>query len=164
MTLKATPSLTSADVLPQTAIQSASTETFIVPAQGKNVAGGMEWLRLLFSKEASEFFAENVQSPTVVAGVGEGVTFGAAFTSAQEADLAAGNDKFSGARFAGWYPDLDEESKLQFSMLLTGQASVDDVISTLQDLTDQIRDDESIPKFTREAPTSGATPVATPAG
>jgi N-acetylglucosamine transport system substrate-binding protein len=161
MTLKAVPSLTANDVLPQTAIQSAAGETFIVPADANNVAGGMEWLRMLFSKEASEFFAQNVQSPTVVAGVGEGIDLGAAFSSAQQADLDAGENKFSGARFPGWYADLDEESKLQFGMLLTGQTSVDDMISTLQDLTDQIREDDSIPKFTREAPT--ATPAATPA-
>jgi N-acetylglucosamine transport system substrate-binding protein len=161
MTLKAVPSLTASDVLPQTAIQSAAGETFIVPADANNVAGGMEWLRMLFSKEASEFFAQNVQSPTVVAGVGEGIDLGAAFSSAQAADDAAGENKFSGARFPGWYADLDEESKRQFGMLLTGQTTVDDMISTLQDLTDQIREDDSIPKFTREAPT--ATPAATPA-
>jgi N-acetylglucosamine transport system substrate-binding protein len=157
MTLKAMPSLSANDVLPQTAIQSAAGETFIVPAQGKNVAGGMEWLRMLFSKEASEFFAQNVMSPTVVAGVGEGVDLGPAFSSAQAADLAAGTNKFSGAQFTR-YADLDDESKLQFDMLLTGQTSVDDMISTLQDLTDQIREDDSITKFTREAPS--ATPAS----
>jgi N-acetylglucosamine transport system substrate-binding protein len=163
MVVKAFPSVTAEDVLPQTAIQAAAGETFIVPAQAKNVAGGMEYLRLLFSIEAAEFFAENVQSLTAVKGAGEGKDFGSAFNSALVADSDAGDNKFSGARFPGWYADLDEESKLQFGMLLTGQASVDDVISTLQDLTDQIREDESIPKFTREAPASGATPVATPA-
>jgi N-acetylglucosamine transport system substrate-binding protein len=163
MVVKAMPSLTANDMLPQTAIQAAAGETFIVPAQGKNVAGGMEYLRLLFSIEAAEFFAENVQSLTAVKGAGEGKDFGSAFNSALVADGEAGDNKFSGARFPGWYPDLDEESKLQFGMLLTGQASVDDVISALQDLTDQIREDDSIPKFTREVPTTVTSPVASPA-
>lgn len=168
MTVKAVPSLTTSDVLPQTAVQSGAGETFIVPAQGRNVTGGMEYLRLLFSREASEFFAENVQSLTVVSGVGEGKDFGSAFTSALQLTSEAGDNTISGARFPGWYADLDEESKNQFGLLMTGQTSVDDMVSTLQDLTDQIRGDDSIPKFTREAPSATpaspqASPAATPA-
>jgi N-acetylglucosamine transport system substrate-binding protein len=163
MTINAVPSLSTEDVLPFAAIQSAAGETFIVPAQAKNVPGGMEYLRLLFSKEASEFFAANVQSPTVVAGVGEGIDLGTAFSSAQAADAAAGSDKFNGLRFPGWYSDMDDESKLQFDLLLTGGASVDEVIETMQQLTNDIRDDESIPKFTRELPAAPAAPAASPA-
>ncbi|HVL22576.1 MAG TPA: N-acetylglucosamine/diacetylchitobiose ABC transporter substrate-binding protein [Thermomicrobiales bacterium] len=161
MTVKATPSLTGSDALPQTAIQAAAGETFIVPAQAKNAAGGMEWLRLLFSKEAAEFFAEQVQSLTAVKGAGEGKDFGTAFNSALEANSAAGSDTFPGSRYAGWYSDLDEETRNQFGLLMTGQTSVDDMVSTLQDLVNQIREDDSIPKFTREAP--AASPEATPA-
>ncbi len=159
MTVQASPSLTTEDTLPQTAIQAAPTEDFIVFSQGKNIQGGKEYLRLLFSQEAAAFFAENVQSLTSVAGVGEGVDLGTAFNAALAADQAAGDDKFV-ARYAAWYADLNDESKNQFSLLMTGQASVDEVAQALQDLANQIRDDDSIPKFTREAP---ATPVATPA-
>lgn len=149
-TINAVPSLTDSDVIPFAGIQSAAGETFIVPSQGNNVQGGKEYLRLLFSKEASEFFASNVYSPTVVAGVGEGIDLGAAFSSAQAADIAAGEHKFTGMRFAGWYPDLGNESRDQFGFLLTGQTSVSDMVEYLQDLTNEIREDDSVVKYTRE--------------
>lgn len=165
MTVKPTPSLSADDQLPQSAVQAGAGETFIVPANGNNVAGGMEWLRLLFSQEAAAFFAENVYSMTVVAGVGEGQDFGAPFNSALAVMNAAGADTFVGARYPGWYSDLDEESKYQFGLLMTGQTSVDDMCNALQDLVNQIREDDSIPKFTREAPSATPTtsPEATPA-
>jgi len=162
MTVKAIPALVAEDALPQTAIQAAAGETFIVPSQGKNVAGGMEYLRLLFSKEAAEFFAENVLSLTAVKGAGEGKDFGSAFNSALAADAAAGSDKFSGPLFTGWYSLLEEEHKNQIGLLMTGEASVDDVITTMQDLVNEVRDDDSIPKFTRQAPGAVASPVASP--
>jgi N-acetylglucosamine transport system substrate-binding protein len=158
MTVQATPSLSANDALPQSAVQAGAGETFIVPANGANVAGGMEWLRLLFSQEAAAFFAENVQSMTVVAGVGEDQDFGSAFNSALEVMNAAGTDTFVGSRYPGWYSDLDEETRYQFGLLMTGQTSVDDMANTLQDLVNQIREDDSIPKFTREAPE--ATPAS----
>lgn len=163
MTVKAIPSLSADDQLPQTAIQAAAGETFIVPSQANNVAGGMEYLRLLFSVEAAEFFAENVLSLTAVKGAGEGKDFGSAFNSALAADADAGSDKFSGPRFPGWYALLDEENKNQIGLLMTGEASVDDVISTMQELVDEIREDDQTPKFTREAPVPSGSPVASPA-
>ena len=164
MVVQATPSLTSSDAIAQTGIQSGAGETFIVPT-GKNPKGGMEYLRLLFSKEAAEFFAEHVQSLTVVAGAGQGKDFGSAFNSALVADTAAGDNKFDGCRYPGWYSDLDDESRNQFGLLMTGQTSVDDMISTLQDLVNQTREDDSTPKFTREVPKTqspGASPVGSP--
>lgn len=159
MVINASPGLGPDDALPQTAGSISAGETFIVPT-GKNPLGGMEWLRLLFSLEGGKTFSELTKSLTVVTGSGDGLDLGAAFTSAQEGIAAAGANTWS-TRYTGWYPDLDEESKNQIGLLLTGQTSVEDAVSTLQDLTNQIREDDSIPKFTREAPS--ATPAASPA-
>lgn len=163
MVINASPSLSADDKLPQTAGSISAGETFIVPT-GKNPKGGMEWLRLLFSKEGGKAFSEATKSATVVTGAGEGLDLGTAFKSAQEGIKAAGSNTWS-SRYAGWYADLDDESKNQFGLLLTGQTNVDDMVSTLQDLTNQIREDDSIPKFTREAPSASpeASPAASPA-
>lgn len=177
MTAKATPSLAD-DMFPQTGITAGAGEGFIVPAQGKNVKGGMEWLRLLFSVEGAEFFAENVQSLTVVKGAGEGKDFGTAFNSALAAINDAGSDLFSGCRYAGWYTPLKEESEYQFGLLMTGGATAEDVSSAMQDAVNSTRDDDSIKKYTREKDeiivgegggtatpsASPASPAATPAG
>ncbi len=163
MTVNASPSLSADDKLPQTSGSISAGETFIVP-KGKNPKGGMEYLRLLFSKEGGKAFSEATKSATVVIGAGEGLDLGTAFKSAQEAIKAAGPNTWS-SRYSGWYADLDQEGQNQFGLLMTGQTSVDDMVSTLQDLTNQIREDKSIPKFTREAPSASpsASPEASPA-
>jgi len=157
MVVKASPALSADDVLPQTAASVSAGETFIVPT-GANPLGGMEWLRLLFSLEGGKTFSEFTKSLTVVTGSADGLDLGTAFASAQESIAAAGADTFVSQY--GRYVDLDEESTFQFGALLTGQTSVEDMVSTLQDLTDQIRDDDSIEKFPREAPAPAATPAA----
>jgi N-acetylglucosamine transport system substrate-binding protein len=163
MVINASPGLGPDDALPQTAGNISAGETFIVPA-GKNPNGGMEWLRLLFSKEGGKTFSELTKSLTVVTGSADGLDLGTAFASAQEGIKAAGNNTWS-ARYAGWYSDLADECQNQFGLILTGQTSVEDMISALQDVTNQIREDDSIPKFTREAPTASpaASPEASPA-
>jgi N-acetylglucosamine transport system substrate-binding protein len=160
MTVKPVPNLTAEDPLPFDTIEAYSGEVFIVFAQGKNVQGGKEWLRLLFSQEGAKFFSEATKSLTVVDGAAEGLDLGTAFASVDAAIKAAGSNTFT-TRYAGWYPDLDEESKLQVGNRLTGQATVEEVSQALQKLTDEIRDNPDIPKFTREAP--GASAAATPA-
>jgi len=158
MIVKASPGLGDGDALPQTAGNITAGETFIVPT-GNNPLGGMEYLRLLFSKDGARTFSELTKSLTVVADSAEGLDLGAAFGSALEGIAAAGTNTWS-SRYSGWYADLNEESKYQIGLLLTGGASVEDVVSTLQDLTDQIREDDSVTKFTREAPTASATPAS----
>lgn len=151
MTEQATPSLSSSDKLPQSAIQASAGEGFIVFAKGKNVKGGMEWLRLLFSKEGAKFFSQNTKSLTVVTGSADGLDLGTAFASVQAAIKAAGDNTFI-SRYAGWYADLDEESRTQFGNLLTGKSSVKDLTTDLQDLTNKIAKDSSIPKFKSTLP------------
>lgn len=157
MTIKAPPGFAEGDVEPQTAANISAGEAFIVPT-GPNPTGGMEWLRLLFSLEGGATFSELTKSLTVVTGSADGLDLGTAFASAQEAIAAAGSHTFT-ANYAR-YADLDEESKYQFGALLTGQTDVADMVATLQDLTDQIREDDSIQKFPSVAPATAATPAA----
>lgn len=157
LTINAFPGFAEGDVMPQAAASISAGETFIVPA-GPNPLGGMEWLRLLFSVEGGATFSEFTKSLTVVLNSAEGLELGSAFASAQEAITAAGTDTFTA--LYSRYADLDEESKYQFGALLTGQTGVEDMVSALQDLTDQLRDDDSIQKFPRTAPEAAATPAA----
>lgn len=146
LTLQPVPSLGPDDVLPFTATQAGAGETFIVFANGNNVQGGKEWLRLLFSQEGATFFSEATSSPTVVIGAAEGVDLGTAYGSAKAVMDAAGENRLV-SRYAGLYPDLNEAANTAFSDLLTGQKSADDVIAELQELTDQLREDPAITKI-----------------
>lgn len=52
------------DKLPFEAIRAGAGEPFIVPAKAKNVAGGLELLRIMLTKEASGKFAQTANSLT----------------------------------------------------------------------------------------------------
>lgn len=170
LTVQPMPNLTADDALPFTATQAGAGETFIVFANGKNVQGGKEWLRLLFSLEGARFFSEVALSPTVVTGSADGLELGSAFASAKAAIDASGEDRVL-SRYTGLYPDLDEATKAAFSELLTGQKSAEEVSADLQAMADKIREDDSISKI--EVPlypvwhsmsdSGDATPVASPA-
>jgi N-acetylglucosamine transport system substrate-binding protein len=151
MTVNAAPGIDENDVNPQTAANVAAGETFIVPA-GNNPLGGMEYLRLLFSKEGGRTFSELTKSLTVVTGSAEGLDLGTAFQSAQAGIEAAAGNTFTA--LYSRYADLHEESTFQFGALLTGQTDVETMVSDLQSLTDQLREDDSIQKFPREKPAS----------
>ena len=147
MVVAPTPSLPG-DKVPFEGIFAGAGEPFIVPAQGKNVQGGKEWCRLLFSKEGGAKFAELTSSLSVVQGSGEGLDLGTAFASTQAAIAAAGANTFS-ARYGGWYPSFENEAKLQMADLLQVKISVEEFQENVQQLADDLKADDSIPKFTR---------------
>lgn len=148
MVVAPSPSLAD-DVVPFTGIGAWAGENFHVSEQGANVAGGKEWLRLLFSKEGARFFSESTSSLTVVLGAADGLELGPTFTSTQDALTNAGDNTFA-SRYADWYPTLNTESRDQMGALLTGQISVEDYMNNIQAVADSVAADDSIPKYTRE--------------
>ncbi|MCC6793084.1 MAG: extracellular solute-binding protein, partial [Thermomicrobiales bacterium] len=147
MAVAPTPSL-DGDQLPFESIIATAGEPFIVPAQGANVPGGMEWLRLLFSKEGGRFFAEDTKSLSVVLGSGDGLDLGTAFASTQTAIANAGANTFPTARYQGWYKDLQDETRFQLLALMQTQISIEEFQDLAQEMADTVKDDEAIPKYT----------------
>jgi N-acetylglucosamine transport system substrate-binding protein len=148
MVVAPSPSLAD-DVLPFTAIGAWAGENFHVSAQGANVQGGKEWLRLLFSKEGARFFSESTSSLTVVIDAAEGLDLGPTFASTQDALSAAGDNTIA-SRYADWYPTLNTESRDKMGALMTGQISVEDYMNDVQAVADAVAADDSIQKYTRE--------------
>lgn len=149
MVVAPTPSLPG-DKVPFEGIIASSGEPFIVPSQGKNVQGGKEWLRLLFSVEGGKFFAENTKSLSVVQGSGEGLDLGSAFASTQSAIQAAAANTFPTARYGDWYADMEEEVKNALGSLLQKQISIEEFIDTAQEAADTVKDDDAIIKYHRD--------------
>ncbi len=147
MVVAPTPSL-EGDKIPFEGIFAGAGEVFIVPSQGKNVQGGKEWLRLLFSKEGGRKFSELTQNLTVVKGAAEGVQFSVATASVQSAIDAAGTNTFN-SRYHEWYKDLGDEVKQQMASLLQKQISMEEFMDAAQEAADTVKDDEAIPKFER---------------
>jgi N-acetylglucosamine transport system substrate-binding protein len=89
------PSLTG-DKLPFEAIRAGAGEPFIVPEKAKNKAGGMEFLRMMLTKEASGKFAATANSLTVLKdGVGSDVQLRPGTASTVTALTAAGTNTFN---------------------------------------------------------------------
>ena len=45
----------------------------------------------------------------------------------------------------------DTDSRDQFGLLMTGGATVDEVLQAIQESADAVKADDTIPKYTREA-------------
>jgi N-acetylglucosamine transport system substrate-binding protein len=147
MVIAPTPSLPG-DKIPFSGIFAGGGEPFIVPSQGKNVAGGKEWLRLLFSKEGGRVFAESTKSLSTVAGSGEGLDLGSAFASTQEVIAAAGENTYA-PRYQDWYTEFGDEVKNQLAALLQMQISIEEFQDFVQEAADTLKDDDTITKYTR---------------
>lgn len=138
------------DKLPAESIVATAGEVYIVPSKGKNVAGGKEWLRLLFSVAGGRFFAENTKSLSVVLGSVEGLQLGTAFASTQAAITAAGKNTFPEARYHTWYKaDLEEEAKNDLGAMIQGKLTIEDFKNKVQAVADKVKGDDSIPKYKR---------------
>ena len=82
--------------MPSEALHSTAGEPFIVPSQGKNVAGGKELLRTMLSKDAATNFAKTKLAPTIVKGLVPADGFGSTALVSQTNMLdAAGENIFT---------------------------------------------------------------------
>jgi N-acetylglucosamine transport system substrate-binding protein len=135
--------------MPVTALRAAAGEPYIVPSQGANVAGGKELLRIMLSTEAASNFTQTKLAPTIVAGLVPEDGFGStALVSQAEMLAAAGEDIFNFV-FVDFY-GMNQDQLPLWNSFLAGDSSVEDLTSGLQDITDRIRDDDSIPKIVVE--------------
>ncbi|HEX5503604.1 MAG TPA: N-acetylglucosamine/diacetylchitobiose ABC transporter substrate-binding protein [Thermomicrobiales bacterium] len=147
MVVQPTPSL-AGDKIPFTGINAYAGENFIVPSKGKNVAGGKEFLRILFSKEGARFFSQNTKALTAVLGSADGLDLGTAFASAQEAVKKAGDNTFV-ALYGTWYAKMMNDIKDQMGAMLTKQITPDQYMDKAQQIADATAKDSSIKKYHR---------------
>ena len=90
------PVVSSDSSLPWEALHSTAGEGYIVPSQGKNVAGGKEFMRAMLSKEAAVNFAKTKLSSTIVKGTVPEDGFGSTALVSQVKMLeGAGDNVFS---------------------------------------------------------------------
>ena len=148
MVVKPTPSLGGSDKVPFEGIQASAGEAFIVPSKGKNVAGGKEFMRILFSKQGGRFFAENTKSLTVVQGSADGLDLGSAFASVKAASDAAGPNTFI-ALYGTWYAKMADALKDQMGAMLTKKITPADFLDKAQQIADDTAKDSSIKKYHR---------------
>lgn len=132
----------------QKAVNANGGETYIVPAKGKNTAGGMEYLRALLSKESAKYFAENVRAIMPVTGGTEG----AKLSEGMKAGVAlADASKGVAINFnvTNWYSAISKEIEQRTGELMTGVIKPDEFIANMQKKADEVAKDPDVKKFTR---------------
>jgi len=143
------PLLSSDSKLPYETIYATPGEPYIVPAAAKNPRGGLEYMRIMLSKEGAKGFTEKVSSLTVVKGAAEGVELPPGLTSAKAVLEAAGDNVIS-YMWREWYGDMwNPGINAQMQDLLTGRKNVDQFAEGCEAEAKKVRDDDSVTKYTR---------------
>jgi N-acetylglucosamine transport system substrate-binding protein len=139
------PVVSSDSKLPWEAIHSTAGEGYIVPSQGKNVAGGKEFMRAMLSKEAAVNFAKTKFASTIVKGTVPADGFGSTALLSQIKMLeGAGSNvfTFSFVELYGMNPD----QLVVWNTFLQGGSDVATLTKGLQSITDKVAKDASSKK------------------
>lgn len=148
--LAPTPSVTGSDKLPFEAIRISAGEAYIVPEKAKNKAGGLEYLRIMLSKEGAKGFTEKSGNLTVVKGAADGLTLSPGNASVAAAAKAAGENIITKNFLEEWYKQLETELRTQTNALMFGRQSADQFCSNMQGKADATKSDSSITKQHRD--------------
>jgi N-acetylglucosamine transport system substrate-binding protein len=148
MVMGTVPALSGSDALPVTAVQAASSESFLVPSKAKNPSGGKEYLRILFSKASATEFAKANSTLPAVAGATDGLTLSTGLSSVRDAVSAAGNDTFT-YRFRTWYAPLAKAVDDATGELVNKRISPADWSTRIQKAADALAKDSTVTKYTR---------------
>ncbi|MBO3737042.1 N-acetylglucosamine/diacetylchitobiose ABC transporter substrate-binding protein [Actinoplanes flavus] len=143
------PSVTASDKLPATAMNAAAGEIYFASSKGKNPRGGMEYLRVMLSKEAATEFTRLTKSLTVVLGAADGVELSPGLSSANEALNKAGKDVFMGYLFDTWYKKLGDESLSAVNDLMFKGGDAQKFCDRMEAASQALAKDSSVQKQTR---------------
>ncbi|MBF8190677.1 carbohydrate ABC transporter, N-acetylglucosamine/diacetylchitobiose-binding protein [Nonomuraea sp. K274] len=143
------PDVTASDAMPYGAIQVGVGENFVVAAKGQNPRGGLEYLRVMLSKEGARGFTEKTKNLTVVNGAAEGLDLPAGLMSAARAQDAAGQNIITDARFEGWYKELFDYGTEQINVVMAGRSTPQEFCDRMQEKADAVKNDSSVAKQTR---------------
>ncbi|WP_433421319.1 N-acetylglucosamine/diacetylchitobiose ABC transporter substrate-binding protein [Microtetraspora malaysiensis] len=149
--MSATPSVSASDTMPYEAIRAVAGEPYVLPAKGKNVNGGLEYMRVMLSKEAAKAFTEKTKSLTVVVGSTEGLTLSPGTESVVAAQSAAGANVVTWSSFEQWYKELETELRKQTNALMFGRITADQFCANMQKAADKTKADSSVTKQKRTA-------------
>ncbi|MCG3040702.1 N-acetylglucosamine/diacetylchitobiose ABC transporter substrate-binding protein [Streptomyces fenghuangensis] len=139
--------LDDSDKMPFGTLWAQAGEPFIVPAQAKNPAGGMELLRIMLSKESAQNFSRLVKSLTCVAGATDGMKMSPGLASSSQALKDAG-DNVVNPRIFDWYQTLHKEQiGSVLAELLAGRMKPAEAMNKCQEYADRTAKDDSVRKY-----------------
>ncbi|GAA1716791.1 N-acetylglucosamine/diacetylchitobiose ABC transporter substrate-binding protein [Kribbella yunnanensis] len=134
--------------LPADCVQISASEAFIVPERAKNRVGGLEFLRIMLSKQAAGKFTELTGSQTVVTGAADGLELTPGAASSAALVKSGGADNWT-AYFSSWYAPLGEKVTSLFGELAAARISADDFCTAAQKAADAVAKDPQTKKQER---------------
>ncbi|MBO8185478.1 N-acetylglucosamine/diacetylchitobiose ABC transporter substrate-binding protein [Streptomyces spirodelae] len=147
MRVGATPSLDKGDAMPFGTLYAPPGEPYIIPAKASNRQGGLEWMRMMYSKKAAVNLFREVSSMPVVKGAIDGMKLPPGVNSAQQAVKAAG-DNIVIAFFKEWYADLWRvDFDAVIGKFMNGETSVKEATSAMQKAADRTAKDPDVTKI-----------------
>ncbi|MFE9332979.1 N-acetylglucosamine/diacetylchitobiose ABC transporter substrate-binding protein [Streptomyces sp. NPDC006925] len=147
MRVGATPSLDKGDAMPFGTLYAPPGEPYIIPAKASNRRGGLEWMRMMYSKKAAVNLFHEVSSMPVVKGAIDGMELPPGVDSAQQAVKAAG-DNIVIAFFKEWYADLWRvDFDAVVGKFMNGETSVKEAMNAMQKAADRTAKDPDVTKI-----------------
>jgi N-acetylglucosamine transport system substrate-binding protein len=146
-TVAPTPLLPGAQ-LPFDCTRLEAAEAFVVPADAANQVGGLEYLRIMLSKEGARKFTELTMAPTVVNGAAEGVDASPGLASSL-ALIESGGDNNWNYYFLIWYSPMRPKIETAVAELCAGRVSADEFCDQCQQAADETAADPATQKRTR---------------
>jgi N-acetylglucosamine transport system substrate-binding protein len=148
MTMAPVPVLDANSAMPFEALRTQPAEAFLVPAKAKNVNGGMEYLRIMLSKQGAGKFAELTASVPGVKGGTDGVKKTPALESLSAGLAAAGSNVISW-QLRTRYATYSQLLKTELGNLLAGRKDAAGFLAAMQAETDRLAADASVAKYHR---------------
>jgi N-acetylglucosamine transport system substrate-binding protein len=151
MVVAPTPSLSSSDKMPYGSTNYYAGENFIVPSKAKNQAGGLEYMRVLLSKQAAQNFTKLTKTLTIVKGAADTLSISKTDTSlkSQLALINNGKPRIPTALFGGWYAQMDDAVKQAFGSMMQKRMTPAQVVDACQAAADATKNNPSIVKYHR---------------
>ncbi|MGK5529622.1 N-acetylglucosamine/diacetylchitobiose ABC transporter substrate-binding protein [Streptomyces sp. URMC 129] len=141
------PGLDSSDAMPFETVWAAADEPFIVPADARNVPGGLEFLRIMLGRESARNFTRVVSALSCVRDAADGLPLPPGLTSASDVLRAAG-DHVVVPRLRDWYRQLnDEDVGGALAAMMAGDIGPDEAVDRCRRAADATARDDSVAKF-----------------
>lgn len=146
------PLLSDSAVMPVETVRATAGEPYIVPAQAAHPEAGMEYMRAMLSKDGARGFTEMVSSLTSVLGGADGANIEAPGLASAQQVLSAAGENVINWYYPTWYGEMENPGIDQVTgALLRGDINATEWAQQCEDVATTFREDDSIPKQTREA-------------
>jgi N-acetylglucosamine transport system substrate-binding protein len=147
LTMIGVPPLDGSSALPR-GLHVAATAPYLVPEKAKNKAGGLEYLRVMLSKDVAAQVTTESNQLTIVRGAADGLDISTALRSARDL-LTAASDQVITWYFADWYPAFATTAAEATGQYLAGGLQLSEWTTRIQAAADQLKQNKAITKYQR---------------